>query len=566
LGVKPHAYLQPHPKKNMRSLSVLLSGLLAVSAAVANPSSGHSGRAALIIGVGQYHTPSIPALTGVRADVQSATRMAVAMGIPESNIQVLLDKDATKSNILQALKQLGERTGEGSRALVYFSGHGSRWFDAQRNGCVEGLLSHDGEVIVNEEIANTTSALSQKADKVIVMFDACHSQGVTPTRGQTRNLSEGPFRPKFHLASKSDEANNACASASNIRTRSLLSETSRLGMLQENFVQIASSRPDEVSFDEPGKGGLATQGIRDCLLGKAKDLDGSGAVTLSEIQACAQAFVNRRLGNTPGIQPHHITVTGARNLIPVPAIPLATFVEPTVVVTFPPPVPEPPPAVVEAPEMAPQQPALLPALPPLPPTAPSTQESPPPTIAQTPEASLTEPDPLPPAVLSPQEAALATLRDIQAQSNPLRKVQADLVKSRLVIGQDPLQLRITSSHNGYVYLLLAGSDGKSFYVLFPNGLDSNHRIQANVPLSLPRPSWGIEASGPPGTNRMLVMVSDTPRDTTFISKDVPTADNPFIFSANNPLGRNTLIASLLSGREGSESFAATIIDIEEVAP
>jgi hypothetical protein len=39
--------------------------------------------------------------------------------------------------------------------------------------------------------------------------------------------------------------------------------------------------------------------------------------------------------------------------------------------------------------------------------------------------------------------------------------------------------------------LLLGSDRKSFYLLFPNGLDSDNRIRANQRLSLPRPDWKL---------------------------------------------------------------------------
>lgn len=38
------------------------------------------------------------------------------------------------------------------------------------------------------------------------------------------------------------------------------------------------------------------------------------------------------------------------------------------------------------------------------------------------------------------------------------------------------------------------------------------RNKAGVELSLPRPSWNITASGPPGVNQIVVMVSRSPRD------------------------------------------------------
>jgi hypothetical protein len=273
-------------------------------------------RSALVIGLSQYN-PSTGAATleGVPYDVESAKRMAMAMGILGNQIRLVQNQDATKENILKELRQLGERTRDGGRTFIYFSGHGTRYWDPSVNGCVEGLLTHDGQAITNAELAQATQKITSGADKVITMIDACHSGGVTSSKAATRSIGGIEFKPKFTF--KASSAADACSQPSNLKTRSLLGETTRLGALQENVVQITSSRPDEVSFDEPGKGGLATQGVRDCLLGKAVDKDGSGAVSLAEIQQCAQAFIDLRLKGVKDLTPHHVSVSGNRNLIPV---------------------------------------------------------------------------------------------------------------------------------------------------------------------------------------------------------------------------------------------------------
>ena len=239
-----------------------------------------SSRTALIIGVGEYGYSGATPLDGVKHDMNSASKIASAMGIPEKNIKFLKNSEATKSNILDALKKLGESTNDGSRAFVYFSGHGTR--QQVGNDCVEGLLTYEGQTITNQEFASATQQLTKSADKVLTLIDACHSEGVVPPKTQTRSLLQETFKPKFFM--KSGGPSNTCSVVANFKTRGLLPEVTKLGALQENFVQITSSRPDEVSFDEPGKGGLATQGIRDCLLGQATDTNKSGAVTLDEVQ------------------------------------------------------------------------------------------------------------------------------------------------------------------------------------------------------------------------------------------------------------------------------------------
>lgn len=213
-------------------------------------------RTALLIGIGTYSRPEIPVLEGVKPDMVSATAIAKAMGIPDANIRVLRDLQATKANILAALARLGESTPEGARTFVYFSGHGTRWLDPKAGGCVEGLLTYDDQTITNSEIAAITKKLSDKADKFVVFFDACHSGGVAPDLSLGRSVSKLRFVPKFYQ--KADGAGNACSQPSNFVARGLLGETLRIGALPENFVQITSSLPTEVSFDEPDKGGLGT--------------------------------------------------------------------------------------------------------------------------------------------------------------------------------------------------------------------------------------------------------------------------------------------------------------------
>ena len=491
-----------------------------------------SNRAALIIGVGEYGYSGATPLGGVKHDMVSAAKIASAMGIPESKVKYLQNSQATKTNILNALRQLGETSGEGSRTFVYFSGHGTR--QQAGNECVEGLLTYEGSTITNQEFAGATQKIAKSSDKFITLVDACHSEGVVPPK--TRALLQDQLTPKFYM--KSGTSSDACSVIANYKTRSLLPEVTKLGALKENFVQISSSRPDEVSFDEPGKGGLATQGIRDCLLGQAKDTNQSGAVTLEEVQQCAQRFVDGRLKNVPGIKPHHITVTGNRNLIPVQR-------PPTVVAVATPPV-EPP-----TPVFAPHTPPVIVAAP-----------APPPPVTSSPPIAIPTPDKVPPQ--EPLLASLATLKDIEQQRNPRRVVDVKLSKPVMKIGKDSLDLSIKSSHDGYIYLILLGSDAKSFYVLYPNGLDKNNAIKAGQTVRIPKPDWEVKAAGPEGTNNLLVMVSDGPRKLNKLVMAEPTAAEPFTYALNDIGGRSALINFLTISDGRSESFGAKLLAIKEV--
>jgi serine/threonine protein kinase len=107
---------------------------------------------------------------------------------------------------------------------------------------------------------------------------------------------------------------------------------------------------------------------------------------------------------------------------------------------------------------------------------------------------------------------LAALNDIVQGADPDVQLDVRSDKSTLRIGREPLRLHVRSSRAGYVYVYTGGTEKTHLYLLFPNRLDANNRIEAGTELTLPRPSWNITAGGPPGVNQIVVMVSRSPRD------------------------------------------------------
>jgi len=553
----------------MKSVATLLSLSLLTAPLVAQE---RVGRHALIIGVSQYQNPDASPLKGVPYDVISAGKIADAMGIPRSNQIVLQDDKADKASIIRELDGLAKRVAPGDRVLVYFSGHGTRWPDAQGK-CMEGLYPYDGQSITHAEFAQHISPLSKIADKLITIVDACHSGGVVA--GKTRSLRGGQLSAKFFSKGDSGRAQD-CSKPTNFKARGLFDNVTRLGALQENTVEIAAALPDEQSWDDPGGGGLATQGIRDCLLGAAKDLDGSGGINLSEIQQCAQKFVNDRVAQQPkeaGYLPHTITVLGNKNLIPVavtkppvqerpkpPVVaikppepfnpPAADPVKPTTVQTVA--VVTPPPAITTEPVkpiqiVEPPKPAPVPVKPP--------------EVARPPEP--VKPPPEPP--VSPPIASLATIKDVFAQRDPRFEVKATPAQTKIAIGKEGLKLTVQAKRDGYLYVVLLGSDRESFYLLYPNGYDSNNKIKANKPMTLPTPGWSVKAGGPAGKDELLVLVSDSPRDLKALSLSEPTSAAPFTYALTDLGGRAALI-DFLTGRgvQGrSESFGAAMFSVLE---
>jgi len=489
-------------------------------------------RHALIIGVGQYGDASVPPLPGTKLDRVSATQMAQAMQVPDSNIQYLQDEQATGENIRAALQSLTARVQDGDRVFIHYSGHGTRYNDPQVGGCVEALLPYDGMskgTISNREVASLLSGITQKTDKLFVMYDACHSGGlVAPsTAARTRGIAnvndEGALRPKF--AGISEE----CGRPVNIKTRGLVSEQVSRGAIPQDIIHLSAARDNEISFDDEHKGGLATQYMRDCMLRDAKDLDGSGAINIDEIRQCAQDKINRRMQNDNNFKPHNLVLSGNPNFVPAwfsqggaPATNVMTALAPA----DKPATPNAATASVAAPIAQPAAPAQPPVVTAQPSTAPAAQ-------AQS------------------GEKALLQMFD---QRNAKRKVTVTLAKPDLVIGKDALEFSVQSDRVGYVYAALAGSDGKALYMLFPNDLDQNNRIEAGQTLKLPQGNWRIKSSGPAGTNHLLVMVADAPRDLTALGG---RKSGPFLTSLNDAAGRAQLGALMTTSKLVSSQVCLT---------
>jgi hypothetical protein len=522
-------------------------------------------RHALIIGVGTYEDPLVPPLPGTKLDKVSATQIAQAMQVPDGNIQYLHDSQATVSNIRTALNNLNDRVQDGDRVFIHYSGHGTRYKDPQAGGCVEALLPYDGMskgMISNTEMASLLAQITQKTDKLFVMYDACHSGGLVAaaatarTRGIANSNDDGALRPKF--AALSEE----CSKPVNIKTRSLVNEQVNRGALPQDIVHISAARDNEISFDDEQKGGLATQFFRDCMLREAKDLDGSGAISIEEIKQCAQEKINRRMQNDNNFKAHNLVLSGNGNFVPAwfsQGVPQTANVM-TALATPDKPVAQV--AVTPAPATPTSPPAQQIAL-----ATPSTTTTPATTQSQTLATSEIK-------TLSGEDA----LKQMYDQRNAKRKVRVTLTKDQLVIGKDVLEFSVQSDRAGYVYAALAGSDGKALYMLFPNDLDQNNRIEAGQTLKLPQGKWRIKSSGPVGTNHLLVMVADAPRDLQALSAK---KEGPFMTSLNDASGRAQLGALLTSSKAistavcqntvsaknnplCSDAYGASLLSIKEV--
>ncbi len=145
-------------------------------------------------------------------------------------------------------------------------------------------------------------------------------------------------------------------------------------------------------------------------------------------------------------------------------------------------------------------------------------------------------------------------------------------QQRLKIGSDALELDITAARDGHLYVALAGSDGKSLYLLYPNELAADNRVKAGQRVSLPGKGWEVVAGGPEGTETLLVLVTDAPRDLRGLAQE---KSGPFMKTLLDAEGRTRLQAILAGGTPAagcgkpgavscSDAFGSALLTVQAV--
>ena len=251
-------------------LSVLLILVLAASASAqsrdvvprpaprASNASLYANSWALVIGINAYQKVT-PRLNYAVADAKAVAEALPSLGFPRQNIRLLLDGDATKSRIEDALYNEFSTMGREDRLFVYFAGHG------------DTLTIRDGEegyflpVDADRTRLPTTAILMEdmrrigrrvNAKHVLFVMDACFS-GFSMTREAPRATTDA-----FLVAA-----------------------------LSEPVVQVVTAgRKGEKAIEREGHG-LFTKSLLDGLRGNA--VDERGVITASRLGDWVESRVTR---------------------------------------------------------------------------------------------------------------------------------------------------------------------------------------------------------------------------------------------------------------------------------
>ncbi len=161
---------------------------------------------AIIIGVEKYEYLTNLDAAFANRDANAFREYAVrALGVDPSNINLLVDKDASRPKILKALKLwLPKIGGENMDIYLFFAGHGL----ASDDGKNLYILPQDGDASLLEDTAITRNEIIKILQKtnpksVTMFFDTCYS-------GQTRNEETlvASLRPVRIVADDQEIPNN----------------------------------------------------------------------------------------------------------------------------------------------------------------------------------------------------------------------------------------------------------------------------------------------------------------------------------------------------------------------
>jgi tetratricopeptide (TPR) repeat protein len=155
-------------------------------------------RWALVIGVSNFEDPDINLRFAAKDAVDFASFLTSDAKFPVGNVKVLVDKDATRDNIIKQLGPdwLGRRAGSEDLVVIYISSHGSTAKDEA--GGVNFLVAHDTKPDALLSTGIPMQWLSQiikeqvHSKRVVLILDVCHS-GASASSGQKGLIRENNF-------------------------------------------------------------------------------------------------------------------------------------------------------------------------------------------------------------------------------------------------------------------------------------------------------------------------------------------------------------------------------------
>ena len=221
------------------------------------PTVNQPNRFALLIGVSDYASSSVPDVPQNAPCVEAIRKALIRNGYPSDNIAVMTDKDATVGKVRSFLgTRVPTIVGENDMLLVYFAGHGAAVKTTRSksgDGTEKYLLfadSHAGDLYGT---ALTMSELGRmfrriRSNRLIFILDGCFTSAMKP-RGRSAAKLDDDYIDR---------------------------------LVRKGSIVLTASRANESALTSPAHGqGIFTYHLIEMLNG-AGDLTRDGIITLDE--------------------------------------------------------------------------------------------------------------------------------------------------------------------------------------------------------------------------------------------------------------------------------------------
>jgi hypothetical protein len=250
----------------------------------------------VLVGVGKYHPDTIGRrdLSSPKMDVEIMQEIISYLGFKSEDTEILLDDAANREKILGAVHDRLLTLSEGSRALFYFSGHGSKLKGTGSFGewDNETIVPYDGRLpgepardIIDDEIYDWLREINRRGARAIFIFDSCYSGGaarpgteikgmppVNHTVGATASQGIHPLRDDVFAGS----------SALVVMTGSAASELSSGQLVDQEWRSVFTGALRDVLLPDNGTPPKTWRGVHAAVVARLKS--GAGEIPLQSPQ------------------------------------------------------------------------------------------------------------------------------------------------------------------------------------------------------------------------------------------------------------------------------------------
>ena len=202
---KKEYFMRQTLRKNI--FSILDRVLLGAFIVLLMPSNGYTEtptKHALLIGIDEYK--AVGDLNGCVNDIELMRSILIGkFEIPDENITLLKNEEATRANIIQAIQShLIEKANPGDVVLLHYSGHGSQMLDHpggdEIDGYDETIVPHDSRTegvfdISDDEINGLLQKLTERTKNVTFILDSCHSGAAARAGNAVRMVEPDDRQP-----------------------------------------------------------------------------------------------------------------------------------------------------------------------------------------------------------------------------------------------------------------------------------------------------------------------------------------------------------------------------------